>query len=149
MARPVANRTIAKDRPVLHRIFEIALKREYVQSNPVSRTDSPKVDKRGPVIITPEQYDKLLEACDGRPMLQLFVLLLGETGARCESEALWLKWEDVELTEAFLWIASGRDGHRTKSGRGRWVPMTEKLTAAMKTHFARYRFATYDGNQSP
>lgn len=147
--RPVSNRTIAKDRAVLHRIFELAVKREYVASNPVSRTDAPKVDRRDPVILTPDEYERLLGACDGRPMLMLYVLVLGETGARCESEALWLQWEDVELAEGFLWIASGREGHRTKSGKGRWVPMSERLTAAMKEHFARYRFASYNGTKTP
>jgi integrase len=62
---------------------------------------------------------------------------------RCESEALWIRWEDVDLAEGFLWIASGRGGHRTKSGKGRWAPITDGLKAAMKDHFASYHFATY------
>jgi len=74
-------------------------------------------------------------------MLALYVLVLGETGARCESEALRIRWEDVDLEGGFLWIASGRDGHRTKSGKGRWVPLSARLIAAMRAHFARFRFA--------
>lgn len=49
-------------------------------------------------------------------MLSLYVTTLGEAGVRCDSEALHLRWEDVDLEEGFLWISSGRDGHRTKSG---------------------------------
>ncbi|HKW11264.1 MAG TPA: site-specific integrase, partial [Gemmatimonadaceae bacterium] len=90
-----------------------------------------------------------LDACgDSRPMLRLYVLLLGETGMRCESEALWLRWEDVDLAEGFLWIASGRGGHRTKSGKGRWAPMTDRLAAAIKDHFASYHFATYGSGEA-
>ena len=48
-----------------------------------------------------------------------------------------------------LWIASGRDGHRTKSGKGRWGPRTPRLRQAMREHFARFRFATYDGQCAP
>jgi integrase len=64
----------------------------------------------------------------------------GETGLRCESEALWLRWEDVDLDQKFLHVVSGRGGHRVKSGRSRFVPMTARLLAAFKEHFARFRF---------
>ena len=46
-------------------------------------------------------------------------------------------------------FVSGRDGHRTKSGRGQWVPMTARLRAAMRDHFARYRLAAYNGMRTP
>src|SRR5688500_12373040 len=82
-------------------------------------------------------------------MLRFYVLLLGEAGMRCESEALHLRGEEVAIEGGFLGIASGRDGHRTKSGKGRWVPMTARLTAAMKEHFAAFRFAVYHGVRSP
>lgn len=36
---------------------------------------------------------------------------------RSGSEALWIQWQDVDLEDGFLWIESGRNGHRTKSGR--------------------------------
>ena len=70
-------------------------------------------------------------------------------GVRCESEALWLRWDDVRLDEGAIHVASGREGHRTKSGRSRHVPMTPRLVAAMREHFARYRFAQYDGKPTP
>ena len=82
-------------------------------------------------------------------VLKLYVLALGETGARCDSEILWTRWDDVDLEEGFLQIVSGRNGHRTKSGKTRWVPMTPRLRQALRNHFARYRFAQYDGQSSP
>ena len=57
---------------------------------------------------------------------------------------LWLRWEDVDLEEGFLQILSGRGGHRTKSGKSRWVPMTKALRSAMREHFAARRLAAYD-----
>ncbi|HKW10042.1 MAG TPA: hypothetical protein VJO33_06660, partial [Gemmatimonadaceae bacterium] len=60
--KPVSNRTLAKDRAVLHRLFAFAARRQYVDSNPVARTERPKADKHEPVILNPEQYEKLLDA---------------------------------------------------------------------------------------
>ena len=136
----VSSRTVQKDRTVLHRIFGLAERLEVRDGNPVARTTPPKADARDPVLLTDAEYGRLLAQCAGRPMFALYVLTLGETGARCESEALWLRWEDVDLEQGFLWIASGA-AHRTKSGKGRWVPMTPKLVAAYRAHFAAYRFA--------
>jgi integrase len=146
---PLTNRTLQRDRAVLHRLFTIAERMQYREGNPVAHVDAPKADSRDPMVLDDDQYEKLIDACSERPMLQFYVLLLGETGMRCESEALFLRWEDVDLDDGFLWIASGRDGHRTKSGKGRWVPMVPRLAAAMKEHFAAFRFAAYHGARSP
>lgn len=83
----------------------------------MTRVQAPKVDGRDPVILTGDEYERLLAACVQRPMLAMFVLLLGETGARCESEALKLRWEDVDLDAGFLWIAeSQRRPHEKRKG---------------------------------
>src|SRR5437899_293318 len=136
----VQERTVAKDRAVLHAIFAMAERREYRDGNPVSRTKAPKYDARQPVILSAAEYQRLLEQCVD-PTLRLYALVLGETGARDESEALWLRWEDVDLEGGFLRIVSGRNGHRTKSGKDRWTPMTPTLVAAMRDHFAAHRLS--------
>jgi site-specific recombinase XerD len=143
---PLHAHTIRKDRAVLHRLFEIAQEKEWRDGNPVARVSLEKPDARHYVILTAAQYEKLLGACRD-PLVQLYVLFCGETGVRCESEALWLRWEDVDLDGGFLTIVSGRDGHRTKAGRSRAVPMTPRLREALRDHFARYRFAAYAGRR--
>lgn len=140
--KPVSNRTLQKDRAVLHRLFALADKHEYREGNPVARTDRPKADPRDPVILIDEQFNKLLAECGDRPMLKLYVLTLGEAGLRCESEALWLRWDDVRLDEGSIRVTSGQNGHRTKGGRSRFVPMTPCLLGAMREHFARFRLAS-------
>jgi integrase len=60
---------------------------------------------------------------------------------RCESEALRLRWEDVDLNRRFTRVVSGRDGHRTKNGKTRLVPVTDRLLTAMRQHFADYGLA--------
>jgi integrase len=145
----VKNRTIAKDRAVLHRIFDFALEHEMREGNPVARVEVAKSDAFEPVILDDAQYEKLLGSCEDRPMLALYVLLLGESGVRSDSEALHLRWEDVDLERGALRIVSGRNEgakrHRTKSGKTRYVPMTTRLRAAMREHFALYRFSAFDG----
>jgi len=64
-------------------------------------------DKRQYPILSDKQYERLLGACEHNPFLQLYALVLGETGMRCESEALWLQWEDIDREGGFIKIVSG------------------------------------------
>ncbi len=145
----VSNRTLQKDRAVLHRVFQFAQDLEWREANPVALVASPRVERREPVLLTVAEYGRLLAACGDDDRLRLYLLVLGETGLRCKSEALWLRWEDVELEAGVLTVRSGREGHRTKSGKSRRVPMSPRLVEAMRAHFARYRLAMYFGQRSP
>jgi integrase len=145
---PVSARTVNKDVAVLHRILNLAEEGEYREGNPARFLDPLNYDAREPVILSDEEYERLLAACAHRPMLWLYVLTLGETGARCQTEALRLKWEDVDLAGGFVKIVSGRDGHRTKSGKSRWVPLTPRLADAFRAHMARFRMDMYKGKRS-
>ncbi len=144
---PLSNRTLQLDRAVLHRAFKLARDQGYVDSNPVSPVDVPQPHGRTPVILTDGQLEKLLGVCRTHDFLHLYVLTLAETGARCESEVLWLRWKDVDLAEGFIWINSNEE-HRTKSGEGRWVPMTKRLRSAMRKHFAKHHFNQFGPHQS-
>ena len=146
---PLSNRTLEKDRAVLHRIFDQADEWELREGNPVSRVKRPKYDSHNAVILDADQYERLLAECFAHgPMLGLYTVVLGEAGLRAYSEALNLRWDDVDLEQGFLHIRSGRDGHRTKSGKSRWVPMTFRLREAMRDHMAEYRLRTYGGQRS-
>ena len=130
---PVSSCTLVRDRSIAHRMFKKAMQWGLIDRNPVSLTDRPKIDRRDPVLLRPEQLQALYDACTDRPMVLTYVTLLAETGVRCESEALWLTWEDVHLEDGFIWIDSSRDGHRTKTGKGRWVPITQALRPSFET----------------
>src|SRR5207302_5750601 len=135
----LSNRSIQKERTVLHTLFALADECEYREGNPVSRTKKPKADPRTPVILSEDEYDRLLLECVD-PTVYFYVVVLAEAGLRDESEALWLRWEDFHIDDGFLTIVSGRGGHRTKSGKSRWVPMTKRLRDAVRvyrqSHFA-------------
>jgi site-specific recombinase XerD len=145
-------RTAEKERTVLHGTFAFAVRLRMMGENPTLGVERPKPDTRQPVILTDAQYDTLLRCCEGRPMLALYVLTLGETGGRCESEILRLRWEDLDMDDGFIQVVSGRDGHRTKGGKSRWVPITPRLANALRTHALRYRGALYlapNGTEAP
>jgi len=163
LAWPLSNRSIQKERAILHRIFALAARLEYREGNPVTAIKPPKIIEREPVILLGDQYEALLAECAPNPMLYLFALVMAETGARCESEVLWLKWEHVDFKgeegTAFVRIKSSywhrrqeksrQENHRTKGGGSRWAPMSPRLTSAMREHFATYRLQTYGGKRSP
>lgn len=148
---PLSGHTVQKDRSVLSCVFSKAVAWDHREANPVAKTNTPNADDRDPVILTEEQYERLLDEASAskNPMLGLYVLLLGETGVRSDSEASWLQWVDLDLQNGFLRVRSGRGGHRTKSGDGRWVPLTARLREALRDHAARYRMRTYNGTRSP
>lgn len=72
-------------------------------------------------------------------MLHVYVLMLAETGMRCDSEALYLRWEDISLETGQINVVSGREGHRTKTGEGRLVPISSRLAGPLKDHFRGHR----------
>lgn len=93
---------------------------EVIDANPVANVTPPKVDGRDPVILTDDQLEALLRECEGNDMRALYVLMLAETGARCESEALWLRWEDLDLDEGFFGsrVAATGTGRRAGGAAG-------------------------------
>jgi len=139
--RRVSIRTLQKDRTVLHRIFDRAVKLEIRESNPVTKTDPIKSRRRIPRLPTPEQVRALVEELSD-PMARLYALTLVETGARSESECLRLRWEDVDFTKRRLWI------RETKTNKPREVPISTPLLLALRAHFLRYRNARYNGKTS-
>jgi integrase len=82
-----------------------------------------------------DQYERLLTVARRRGTeAYMMVLLGGDAGLRL-GEILALEWRDVELTARRLTVQrSDWQGHVTvpKGGRSRQLPMTQRLTAALK-----------------
>ncbi len=148
--------TIRRDRSCLHGLFQFAVRLGLLDKdgegtgvNPVARVPNPKPEERDPVILSDAEYELLLNECASDSMLSMFVLTMGETGARSESEVLWLKWEHLDFENGFLTIKSDRKGHRTKTAKSRRIPMSSRLKKALEAHVAKYEHTTYDGVRSP
>ena len=167
----LAEVTLKRDRSVLHGLFAFAVKmglldREGEGSgfNPVARVDKPKAEKRDAVILSDAEYELLLNECGDDDMLRLFVLTMGETAARSESEVLWVKWEHLDFEDGRVpgdaadavepqrgWVTfkNERKGHQNKTKKTRSMPMSTRLRRALEAHAKKYEHATYDGVRSP
>jgi integrase len=84
-----------------------------------------------------DQYERLVETASAIDRAtRLVVLLGGEAGLRC-GEMLALEWSDVDLNKRQLCVQrSDWNGQVTspKGGRLRYVPLTVRLTAALREH---------------
>ena len=84
-----------------------------------------------------DEYERLVEAArDIDPRANLIVLFGGEAGLRC-GEIMALEWGDVDLVKRQLCVQRSEwKGHVTvpKGGRLRYVPLTTRLTSALRQH---------------
>ena len=83
------------------------------------------------------EYEGLVEAAKrAGPVPYLIALLGGEAGLRC-GEMIALEWTDIDLDKRQLRVErSDWRGHinAPKGGRLRYVPLTARLTAALRGH---------------
>jgi integrase len=89
--------------------------------------------------LTPEQAEALIAACND--LLRPLVIFLLYTGARI-GEALWLNWDDVDLTRGHVTFPL------TKNGEPRGVPLHPRVRAALAnlSHREGEVFRRPDGN---
>ena len=84
-----------------------------------------------------DEYERLVDAAKVLDAsAYLIVLLGGEAGLRC-GEMMALEWSDIDLDKRQLRIErSDWKGYvtSTKGGRSRFVPMTIRLTLALRAH---------------
>lgn len=147
---PLADVTVGASLSILSSMLSHAVDAEYLDANPAKRLQNkPSGSGREAYILSPEEYEKLLEALEDRPMAGTYALVVGETGLRTQSEATWLRWEDIDWQGHGLNVVAQRDGHTTKTDESRWVPASDRLMEALREHAARFRFQQYGGKPSP
>ena len=95
-----------------------------------------KVPKPTPKFHDFDEFEPLVAAAESDADAYLLVLLGGEAGLRC-GEMFALEQGDVDLAKRQLTVQrSSWKGHITvpKGGRIRHVPLTRRLTAALRAH---------------
>jgi integrase len=103
--RPLSPKSKGHTKAVFHRLFECAMRWGYleIQRNPMSLIELHGVSRRTRkiVLVTPEQYQWLLPLLSQhcRVMVTLAMCL-----ALRVSEILGLRWEDVNLEAATLYV---------------------------------------------
>ena len=125
MKAATVSRNIASIRAFCHYLV-----REGVLTMDVSETlKAPRVEKRLPGVLSPEEVERLMEAADGTSPKELrdkaMLELLYATGIRV-SELISLKLSDISLNMSFLFC--------TERNRQRTVPFGNKAKAALEAY---------------
>lgn len=114
------NHTLAS----LRRIFDYAVERRCVRSNPfpVGGTFTPsRRERQATPLVTVDEENRLLAACTGRLVyLRAIIICLMDTGMQ-DADRRRLKWRDVDFDGRFI------------TGSGTPMMMTPRLRAAMQT----------------
>ncbi|MFC1629558.1 tyrosine-type recombinase/integrase [Gemmatimonadota bacterium] len=122
--RAQSGSTSNRYRSWIHRLFNIAIRRGLLVSNPVTGIErfpeNPRVRW-----LEPSEAQTLLEVCD--PSLRPIVLCGLHLGAR-RGELMSLTWEDVDFDRNEISINSDN----SKSGRGRRIPMTLEVRSCFE-----------------
>ena len=95
----------------------------------------PKVPRKLPVVLSPEEITKMIEAAPNR-MHRTILMLLYATGIR-RTEASLLKVSDIDSERMVIHV------HQGKGSRDRDVPMTPKLLEALREYFRWKRPKVY------
>ena len=122
--------TINRDLVVLKDALRFARKSGYAVP-PIEAVDAVKLVKnppRAPVFFTPEEIAMLLEGVE--PFWRVAILLGAYAGLR-RSEALNLRWSDVNLDRGEMLIVD-RLEFRTKTRMSRGLPMHEAVMEALR-----------------
>jgi integrase/recombinase XerD len=91
----------------------------------------PRVKRKVPIVISAEEVRALLDALDS-PRMRMFFTLVYATGLRLR-EACVLETRDVHKDRGLLHVRHG------KGGRERFVPLSKRLYAMLRTYYTEVR----------
>ena len=127
--------TVARNLVAIRMLLRFLTSEGRIRENPAADLESPRMWRRLPEVLRPEEVERLLAAPDptkpkglrDRALLEA----LCATGARI-SEALGLTMDSVNLEVGFLRV-------RGKGGKERLVPLGRKAKEAIARYLARVR----------
>lgn len=131
-----ASSTVARKIAAVKSFFSDLHGKKAIPSNPTAAVESPRVQKRTPQPLSPEEVDRLLKAPRNKQTpknLRDAALLnvLYSTGMRV-SEIVSLKFEELDMDQSILHCESG-DGH------GRDLPLDSETHMLLKKYLDRGR----------
>ncbi len=135
--------SVNRELEVLSRIFTLAIEQDRVSANPCRKVKKLLMDNVRTRYLSTEEEARLLGILKGRLVhLRPIVIVAIDTGLR-RGELLGLEKEQVDFSLRVINVK------RTKSGKGRTVPMTPRVQETLLDVFAesgssRYVFANPD-----
>jgi integrase len=126
-ARPApisANRV----RALLHKMFNVAIRMDVIESNPVTATDRPGVEQRRDRVLTPDEIRRLWTACDALPLEMGAGFKLRLLTAQRATEVLDMSWNELDLDGGWWTIGA----ERSKNGMSHRVPLSQMAIDILK-----------------
>lgn len=142
MDHRAANSSVARSFSSIKGLFKFLVMEEYIELNPTTDLETPKIKRKLPQVLTIEEVDKLMEQPNvmlplglrDRAMLELMY----GTGIRV-SELLSLQLEDINVTAGFLrCLGKGR--------KERIIPVNQTSIFWIERYLARSRHMLARGN---
>jgi integrase len=126
-------------RNVLHVLFECAARWELIEQNPITRVRQGGARRAEPDVLTPEEFQALLEELSCEPY-RTMVILAGCLGL-ARSEIVGLKWSDIGWDEATLSVQRGvvacHVGNPKTLARRKPIPLAPELLTVLREHRER------------
>ncbi len=123
--KPIAKSTIDRELATLKALFNMAIRDDKVDNNPVNEIKFFKEDNKKERILTPEEIQNLLTECNGH--LKPIVILALNTAMRLR-EILYLKWSDIAFNRDIIIIPQSK----SKNKRTKKVPMNNLVVEALQ-----------------
>jgi len=120
--------TVNIDYRSIRAIFNLAIQWGYIEKNPCKGVKQYHLDEKERLSFTEEEIKILLDAIDNKKIKHLTIIALN-TGCRVE-ELLNLQWGDVNLISRIITIKN-KDGFATKSGKIRYIPISDNLISLL------------------
>jgi len=118
-SKEVVSATINRGLAVLKNMLTFAVKRGYLEANPLVGFGKLPEEQIPLRIMTLEEERRLVASVAGcNSVIGAFVAILGETGLR-KSEGLRMKWADVNFEKKMLTVP------KSKTGEPRYIPLSD------------------------
>jgi integrase len=146
----LAGSTVVNHINYLHSIFEFALRREIVTTNPVSPAKKPKVTKQDQDFsyLTVEQVDAVIDAVADDYLGstdRALLLTAAHTGLR-QGELIALRWDDILWDQAAVRVKAsvsrGSLGEPKSVTSKREVPMSRRVAEVLRERRATSHYST-------
>lgn len=122
--KPRKPATVARELSVLSKFFSLAVKSDFLESNPCQKVEKPKFDNVQNRVLLPEDEEKFLASFCSDWARDICILVLN-TGLR-QNDALGLKKFNVDWKARIIRLIQGKTGRKVE------IPMNENVQTLLR-----------------